>query len=205
VIFREFGIPLPGVTRWVIGTSNFVARYGAASAMVMIFELGLLIFLPFSFLGWGNYTVPFFDRVLGPRHTALVLRSLALFVEGRKPILLGLSTLANHYPTGWVRRRLRRVESDVKAGADWIESLWRHRVIKSAEAEVLPSAIAVGNLAWALLELADATERRLSTRFQLLIQTVFPLVVIMFGMVVFILAVAYFAPLVQIISGLTEQ
>jgi len=204
-IFRDFGISLPRVTIFVIDASQFVVRNGAVASLVMIFELGLLCFLPLSFLGWGNYTVPFFDRVLGRRHTALVLRSLALVVEGGKPIAVGLSTLANHYPTGWVRRRLVRVESAVHEGADWIESLLRYGLIRAAEAEVLSSAAAVGNLAWALLELADTTERRLATRFQLFIQTLFPLVVIMLGMAVFVIAVAYFAPLVQIISGLTGE
>ena len=73
---------------------------------IPLVELALLLFLPLSFLAWSNYTVPLFDRLLGRRHTALVLRSLALMVEGGKPIALGLSTLTQHYPTAWVRRRL---------------------------------------------------------------------------------------------------
>ena len=83
----------------------------------------LLVFLPFSFVGWVNYDVPFFDRLLKRRHAALILRSLSLFVEAGKPIEEGLSTLASHYPTWWVRRKLIKADGEVRHGADWIDSL----------------------------------------------------------------------------------
>ena len=95
---------------------------------IPLIELGLLVFLPLSFLSWGNYTVPLFDRLLGRRHTALVLRSLALVVEGGKPIALGLSTLTQHYPTGWVRAPAASGREGSRHGADWIESLRQHRL-----------------------------------------------------------------------------
>jgi protein transport protein HofC len=134
-----------------------------------------------------------------------VLRALAIFVEGGKPIALALETLASHYPTAWVRRRLRRAGAAVHNGADWVEALRRYRLIREPEAEVLNSASAVGNLAWALKELADTAERRLATRCQLAIQTLFPLVVVLLGLVVFVMTLAYFLPLSQLIRGLTDE
>jgi type II secretory pathway component PulF len=119
--------------------------------------------------------------------------------------VVGLRELTQHYPTEWVRRRLLAVEKEVGQGADWIESLRYHRLIRPADAEVLSSAAQVGNLDWALLELAETAERRLATRVQLVIQTLFPLVVVMLGMAVFIMAMAYFVPLVALITELTRQ
>jgi protein transport protein HofC len=204
-IFRDFGQSLPQVTIFVIDASHFLIKYGFFSSAIALVEVGLLIFLPFSFLGWGNYNVPLFDRLFRRRHTALVLRSLALVAEGGRPITLGISTLANHYPTEWVRRRLIRAESDVQDGADWVESLERYGLIRSAEGDVLKSATSVGNLGWALRELAETTERRLATRFQMIVQALFPLAVLALGLLVFIMAMAYFMPLVQLIMGLTRQ
>jgi len=203
-IFRDFGVALPAITVLVIDSCNFVIRYGWPALLILLIEVVVLVALPFSFLTWGNYSVPLFDHLLGRRHTALVLRSLSLVVDGNKPILLGISTLAGHYPTYWIRRRLIGVESDVRQGVDWIQALWRHRLIRAADAEVLESAAAVGNLGWALAELAETTERRLTTRFQVVVQTLFPLVVVTLGLVVFIMAVAYFVPLVQLIQKVTE-
>ena len=115
-----------------------------------------------------------------------------------------LETLAAHYPTAWVRRRLARVRDDVQAGADWIESLRYRGVVRASDAEVIRSAGAVGNLSWALSELADTIERRLAARANVLVQTFFPLAVVMLGVVVFFVAVGYFIPLVQLITELSQ-
>jgi type II secretory pathway component PulF len=201
-IFKDFGIPLPNVTITVIQASHYLVMFAPVTSLVLLFQVGLLVFLPLSFLGWGSYSVPVFDRLLGRRHAALVLRSLSLIVEGGKPIALGLSVLAEHYPAFWFRRKLRGADSYVRGGVDWIEALRRHGVIRTADAAVLASAESVGNLAWALEELAETAERRLATRIQMAVQTLFPLLVVILGMVVFILATAYFLPLVNLIQNL---
>ena len=163
------------------------------------------MFLPLSFLSWSNYTVPLFDRLLGRRHTALVLRSLALTVEGGKPIVAGpfdpdaaLSDRVGAPPAAGCREGSRsggRLDRVAQASP----------LIRPADADVLRRPRQVGNLAWALLELAETAERRLATRFQMVIQTLFPLVVVMLGMAVFIMAMAYFVPLVALITELTRQ
>jgi type II secretory pathway component PulF len=203
-IFKDFNASLPPITVMIIDASHFIIKYGSPTLLLPLFEVGLLIFLPFSFLAWGNFHVPLFDRLLRRRHSALVLRSLSLMVEGNKPISLGLSTLATHYPTTWVRWKLIRADSDVKRGVDWIQALWQQGLIRATDAEVLASAVAVGNLAWALSELAETTERRLANRFQAVVQTAFPLVVVSLGMLVFIMALGYFLPLIKLIQRLTE-
>ncbi len=202
-IFRDFNLPLPRVTVLVIEAAHSFIAFAPVTSLIPFAEATLLIFLPISFLGWGSYSVPVVDRLLGRRHTALVLRSLSLFVQGGKPIAQGLALLAAHYPTFWFRRRLRGADKYVRGGVDWIEALRRHRVIRAADAAVLTSAESVGNLAWALEELAETAERRLATRIQLVMQTSFPLVVIVLGVLVFILATAYFLPLVTLIQKLT--
>jgi type II secretory pathway component PulF len=134
-----------------------------------------------------------------------VLRALSLVVEANKPIAQGLSTMADHYPTGWVRRRLVKVERAVRQGADWIDALWRAGIIRAADAEVLASAASVGNLAWALRELAETNERRQAIRIQAVVQTLFPVAVILFGAVVAVMVIAYFVPLIKIIGELSRS
>jgi protein transport protein HofC len=203
-IFKDFGVPMPELTVLVVAGSHWIIQYGPIASLFFLAELGLLFYLPFSFSGWMNYNVPIFDRLLARRHSSLVLRALAMVIESNQPIARGLSCLANHYPTAWVRRRLSRVEWDVQQGADWIESLWRFGVIRRADAQVLTSAATVGNLGWALRELAETIERRQVMRLQALVQTLFPLVVVMVGLFVFILALAYFTPLVKLIWELSR-
>ncbi len=202
-IFRDFGVPLPSVTIFIIDASHFIIKYFYITGFpLLVAEVLLLIFLPFSFAGWVNYDVPLFDRMLKRRHVALILRALSLSVEAGQPIESGLTILSSHYPTWWVRRRLIKVDDEVQHGGSWIDALLRHGLIRGTDAEVLQAASSVGNLAWAMQELAETGERRLAFRFQAVIQTLFPLVVISVGFFVFLLAVAFFAPLVTLIGRL---
>jgi protein transport protein HofC len=202
-IFKDFGVPLPEPTIGMIQGSHFLIKYGLITAWIPPLEVLLLIFLPFSFAGWVNYDVPFFDRLLKRRHMALILRALSLAVDAGKPIEVGLTTLASHYPTLWVRRKLIKVDDQVQLGESWISALERQGIIKTSDAQVLLSASEVGNLAWALRELAETAERRLAFRFQAVIQTLFPLVIIGLGLLVGFLAVAFFTPLVVLIGRLS--
>lgn len=93
----------------------------------------------------------------------------------------------------------------MRQGADWIESLRRYHLIRATDGEVLRSAAEVGNLGWALGELAESSERRLAIKFQMMIQTFSALVVVMLGLVIFVATGAYFAPLVTLISELGKQ
>ncbi len=63
-IFKDFGVPLPLSTIWMIEGSHFIITYGFFTAWIPPLELLLLVFLPFSFAGWVNFDVPFIDRLL---------------------------------------------------------------------------------------------------------------------------------------------
>jgi type II secretory pathway component PulF len=204
VIFRDFGFRLPEATLTLTRMATKLVEYAPISVLVIVAELLLLFYIPFSFAGWMNYKVPLFDRLLIRRHTAMVLRALSVVVAADQPIAVGLSTLANHYPTKWIRRRLTRVEKDVRLGADWMAALWRAGLLRKPDVEVLGSAASVGNLSWALGELAETCERRLALRIQAVVQTLFPLAVVMIGLAIGLFAISYFLPLVEIIGELAE-
>jgi type II secretory pathway component PulF len=203
-IFSDFNARLPQVTVFMIHVSQAAMNYAPIADLIVLAQVALFLYIPFSFGGWVNYRVPVFDRLLARRHAALVLRALSVAIEADKPIALGLRTLSEHYPAPWVRRRLEKVLLDVRLGADWIEALWRTGVIRKADAEVLASAASVGNLAWACRELAETAERRQQLRIQVLTQAIFPLAVILMGLAVAILCLGYFAPLVMLIERLAD-
>jgi protein transport protein HofC len=52
-------------------------------------------------------------------------------------------------------------------------------------------------------ELAETGERRLAYRFQAVVQTLFPIVMVALGLLVAFLALAFFAPLVTLLGRLS--
>jgi type II secretory pathway component PulF len=203
-IFRDFQVPLPEATVFIIRLAHTVISSGPIAALIVLAEVACFLYIPFSFGGWMNYQVPIFDRLFARRHAALVLRAVSLVIEGNQPMASGLATLAEHYPAPWIRRRLSKVHMDLRLGADWIDALWRAGVIRKTDAEVLASAASVGNLAWACRELADTAERRQGLRIQVLTQTLFPVATVLLGLVIAFLALGYFLPIVTLIESLTD-
>jgi protein transport protein HofC len=204
-IFNDFGARLPEITILLIHGTHWLIRYGWLFGLLIVgSEVFLLMYLPISFYGWINWYVPGIDRLFLARHTGLILRSLARVVEGEEPIQWGVATLVKCYPTGWVRRRLRKVALDMTEGKDWCLSLYEQGLIRGADAAVLDAARKAGNLPWALRETAESAERRLAYRLQAWVQALFPFFLILIGALVFVIAVGYFSPLVLLIERLAR-
>lgn len=139
------------------------------------------------------------------QHAAVVLRGLALGVEAGLPMNDVLDRLACSELLVRVRRAVRWVQADIRAGRPWIGSLVKRRLIRPADAAVIASAERVGNLAWSLRDRADALDRRRLIRLRALALILHPLCVIALGLLVLVLAIVYFMPLVAMISGLVEN
>lgn len=199
-IFNDFGVPLPFLTVLVIQAAHFLAR----SLILFILPpvLTVLVFLVLPRLSSGGAATLLPTGLGRRRHAGAILRALAMTAEANRPIEAGLRTLAARYPSERIRRRIAAAEFDVKRGVDWREALYRHGLIRPVEFEVLATAQAVGNLPWAMNDLADAAERRANLRRILLAQVLWPLMIGTIGVVVLILAVAFFLPLIELIGSL---
>ena len=92
--------------------------------------------------------------------------------------------------------------TDVTLGGDWCESLRNHGLIRQPEFAILQAAQRVGNLPWALKEMADSVRRRLGYRIQAVVQMLFPPIVVLMGLVVMFIVVALFLPVIALIMKL---
>ena len=89
------------------------------------------------------------------------------------------------------------------AGSDWRQSLLQTGLIRPADAAVLGAAEGVGNLPWALEEMADSALRRQIYRVQAALQVVFPVLLLGLGGIVGMFVVGLFVPLISLIQGMT--
>ena len=202
-IFKDFGVPLPGVTIFVIQASHYIVNLGFLMVPIVFVELLILALLPFSMLNALELDLAPLDWLFRRKHIGLILRSLALTVDGGKPIERGLAILEKDFPSTWVQVRLRLVLDAVRRGDSWTAALYRYGLLKKSEAETLDAASRVGNLGWALREVAETSDRRVGYRLQAWSRFLFPVAIIAVGIVVLVVCVAYFAPLITLISRLS--
>ncbi len=199
-IYEDFGVTLPYLTRLLMGLGDF-DRGGWVLAALWFGELACLALLPPLYFVLGG--LPGVDRWFRRLHGAVVLRVLAIHIGCGQPMTRALETLARSYPRRSVRLQLARASALVSDGAAWHASLERSGIIQPADAALVRAAERVGNLPWALREIADSGERRFGYRLQACAHVLFPVVVAGIGLLIFLLAVAYFGPLVKLIQEMT--
>ncbi|HEX4143216.1 MAG TPA: type II secretion system F family protein [Pirellulales bacterium] len=197
-IFDDFGVDLPNLT---VQTIRFVYAFSWIGYCMPIVGAAVLIYLilwyadywPLPTLGWGRR----FRR-------GHVLRVLALATEGRRPMGDTLAGLAQTYPQPETARHLQACADETRAGANWTISLLKHGLIGVQDASLVESAQRLGNLPWALNEAADGNDRRLIYRLEAALNVLSPLVMLVWGGVIFIFMAACFLPLVKLISSLSQ-
>src|SRR5262249_28329594 len=134
---------------------------------------------------------------------ALVMRGLALTIQRGLPLPAGLRLIADNYPLSIIGQKVNAVAQDAEQGRPWCTSLLRTGLISSADAAVLVAAERVGNLPWALEEMADSAIRRQAYRFHAAVNIFYPLFLLAFGFVVFFIVCGLFVPIISLIQGLT--
>ncbi len=139
------------------------------------------------------------------RDGATVLRALAVGLEGDRPLPDILADLRARGLGLRTRRRIASVAADVARGRDWVDSLRNRGLVRPADALVIETARRAGNLGWALRDRADAIDRRLSYRLQAWGRILQPLAILALGLVALLFCVAYFQPLVAMLSAMTED
>ena len=202
-IFGVFGIQLPESTLFAISASH-VAMDTGLLPILMIAEYAILMYLGLVAIGRVRGAIPLLDRLARRRHVGLILRALAVVIEGGRPLALGVAALADSYPQRWVRRKLIQVSQWLAEGGDCWMALRAVGLLRPSEEALLAAAQRVGNLPWALREVAEAGERRLVDRLQAWSQILFALAVLAFGGLVFLLVIAYFTPIIALINGMIE-
>jgi protein transport protein HofC len=198
-IFGGFNLEMPAAAEWMASAAESTAVLQATIALLVL-ELLVLTYLTAHFLGVVTWSVPGLNRLARRLDTAQLLRALAWAVDRRLPLDQMVRLLADWYPKWWIRRKLIAVHRDMQLGEPWREALADRGLIGSADAAVLAAAERVGNLPWALREMAASSERRLAYRLQVLAQWLYPLVIAWLGLLVFVFVSAYFLPLIKVLE-----
>ena len=181
------------------------SRFGGFSwlaALMTLASSGLMIYALLHFMGVIRTGVPVLRPFLVSIHSAVTLRSLSFAAQRQEPLGTVIGTLAEWYPVTFDRHRLESAEEKIRDGADWCETLLSLGLIRWADAEVLQAAQRVGNLRWAMEEMAASSVRRLSYRLQAVTSILFPIVLLAVGFLVMLFVVGMFWPLVTLINNL---
>jgi len=203
-IFYEFDLDLPMFTQLLVNFSEFVVSVLALPlAVSFVALLVAAIIVGICFLCDEPPLKWFSDRFFRGRRIADVLRIVALATEYREPLTGVLNRVALVYPSTPIRRQVHRAASEVAEGVEWPVALRNANLINDAELGLVNTAEKVGNLPWALREIATRREKQLVYRFANRLQVLYPLIILLLGLFVGFYAISLFVPIVKLIGGLS--
>lgn len=203
-MFEEFGLKLPAMTSVVINLSKWYVIRGwlwTAPFLLLVFWIFVAGFL--AYIGWMPRDLPLVWRLFRRYDGALIMRGLALAVRRGVPLPEAMRMIGEEYPIRIVGRRLLLAAEKTAAGVDWLAALLHEKLISRTDAALLAAASRVGNLDWALEEIAESSMRRQVYWLQSALSVLFPLTLVALGGVVCFFVVGLFLPLISLIQGLS--
>ena len=201
-MLMEFEVATPFAMRFLVPASKQLIVIGP-----IVLSLSLLLLLAASvavlyYVGLLPRNLPLLSRLALPMDRSAVLRALSWSVRGERALPATIESLAQTFPRGATRHRLRSAARRIAAGQHWCDALRRVRLMQAMDVAVVKAAERTGNVAWALEEMADSNLRRCLFRLRSVLHLVFPAAIIAIGGAVFVLGFGVFAPLITILEKL---
>ena len=198
-IFQDFDMELPELTWQLIDLwEPFVHGLGWG-VLGLAALLGL--WLASSAVRWY---FPGLGRLYRMRVQSQLLKMLALLLDTDKPVPESLAVLASSgYFARVVRKRLNAVRYRVEQGEPLADSLRRKGLLPSAMVPLVQAAERARNLPWALAELGENRANRRVRNLRRISLLLFPVIVVVIGLMVGFIVLGMFFPVVEIITRLS--
>jgi MSHA biogenesis protein MshG len=199
-VFAGFGAELPLMTRILLATSNFTVNYwpvlvGAVAAAGLAFRT--YIGTPDGRYKWDRFklSLPIVGKIVRKATLGRFARSFALASRSGVPIVQGLSVVAKTVDNAYIMGRIEQMRDGVERG----ESILRTAVTTGVFTPIVLQMVAVGEETGALDELMDEIagmyEREVDYELKTLSSQIEPILIMMLGILVLILALGVFLPI----------
>ena len=199
-VFEGFGATLPLMTRVLIGISNFMVAWWPAL-------LGSIAAAGFGFRSWvgtrrGRYLwdsfkmrLPIAGKIVQKATLARFARSFALAMRSGVPVIQALSTVAQTVDNDYIAEKVDAMRGTVERG----ESVLRAAIASGAFTPVVLQMIAVGEESGSLDEMMEEIsgmyQSEVEYELKTLAQQIEPILIILLGAMVLVLALGIFLPL----------
>jgi len=201
-INSEFETPVDSTFLWFRRMIDFLPEYFTLTA-VGILALGFLyrssIVRRCVRRNASAWTSLFQSRAKAPS----ILRVLAIACDSDRPVSGVMSTLAKYHYDRSTRQRLLLARNEMEQGETEWTSLVKANLLTVPEAELLRLAPNQKSLAWVLDHLASSKEVAIRNRKMLLQAFVHPIVMILIGLFVLWICVAFFSTIPQTVKSLS--
>jgi MSHA biogenesis protein MshG len=199
-VYAGFHAELPAITRMLIGFSGFMVQYWLFMLAVLaatIAGLRFYINTPDGRYKWDRYKfkLPVVGTIILKATLSRFARGLALSFRSGMPILQGMNVVSLVVDNDFMRSRIEQMRDGVERG----ESILRTAVATEVFNPVVLQMIAVGeesgDMDGMMFEVASMYEREVKYDVASLSARIEPILIVLLGIMVLILALGVFLPM----------
>jgi type IV pilus assembly protein PilC len=204
------GKPLPALTQFVIGASNFAkdnVLLIIGGAIVLAIAYVLLSKTPKGSIVLDNIKLkaPLFGDLTRKSSISRFTRTLGTLVTSGVPILQALNITRETAGNSVIADAIMKVHDSVKEGESIVQPLEASGVFPPMVISMIDVGEETGQLPEMLLKIAEVYDDEVDNAVSGLTSLLEPVMIVFLAVVVGTIVIALFLPLISIISGMQEQ
>ncbi len=199
-IFESQKVPLPLLTQLLIGTSNFFVAYWYAmlGALVAgIFGAQMYVGTEQGRYQWDRWKLrlPLAGPIILRATLARFARGMALAIRAGVPIVQAMSVVAEVVSNSYMALRIHNMRDGVERGESVLRTATAAGIFTPVVLEMISVGEETGEIDELMNEVADMYEREVDYDIKNLAANIEPILTIVLGIMVLILALGVFLPL----------
>ena len=203
------GKPLPGLTQFVIATSNIVKNnvliiIGAIVGLAFVYKLAAKTPKGSALIDAFMLRAPIFGDLTRKSAISRFTRTLGTLVTSGVPILQALNITRETAGNAVIAEAITRVHDSVKEGESIVTPLEASNVFPPMVISMIDVGEETGQLPEMLLKIAEVYDDEVDNAVTGLTSLLEPVMIVFLAVVVGTIVIALFMPLISIISGLQE-
>lgn len=202
-VFASQNQELPGLTRFLIGASDFLRNYGMAILLVLAVFIALFNYAlrkKENRLAFDKFLigVPVIGRWIMMSIVSRWARSLGLLIAGGVPTIKAMQISVGNIGNTYAASVLNEVNKNVSEGMNINKALKRANIFPSFLVYMVDSGEQSGNLDQMLVKSAEYYSQTLRTATQSMLKIFEPLLILTMGGIVLVIVLAILMPIFQI-------
>lgn len=216
-IFRDFGVALPWLTRWLIDTSAWIAGNKTGQSIPGAVWIFLTPFLLFVFVKLARKATPgraaldtillwtpVFGNLVKKSVTARFTRTLGTLISAGVPILEAMLITRDTSGNYVFEKALTKVHDSIREGESFADPLRESKVCDAIVVNMIDVGEETGDLDAMLMKIADNYDEEVDVAVAALVALIEPMLMVFLGVVVGTIVVSMFLPLVAMIESLQQ-
>ncbi len=207
-IFKDFGVDLPGMTKFLITASHIVVDkfYLVILAPVLFVIMIKLIYRNKT----GAYIldrilllIPVMGQIVEKSTVARTTRTLGTLVQSGVPILESLNIVRDTAGNMVFERAFTRIYESIREGETIAQPLREARIVDDIVVNMIDVGEETGDLDTMLNKIADNYDEEVETLVESLVSLLEPIMIVVLGGIIGFIVIALFLPLISLISKLS--